>query len=419
MTDVVDIVDGLDLVVGLAEGHLHPDDLDSARRAARNARDRVGHLGASLVTALLGGTGVGKSSLLNALAGEPVASTSPVRPHTTEPLAWIPSNAEPALSTLLKDLGITRRVLQTRVPGIAILDMTDIDSLEAGHRRWVESVLPVVDVGVWVLDPLKYAEVAMHRDFITPLAGAASRMVFVLNQIDRVPADERGIMRAHLIELLQLDGIARPVIFEVAADPPIGPRIGIDALFAHLTSRLDEKKVHLGRVVEEARAAARKVAAATGVGVGGSIGFEERWDEVRSAVVNSLSASGSTIAGLEEALRSVEHLVGAISAAAGGAFGLRTRQVFNPDRVEEQVRAAVDAMEQAVPRTAGRSAEADRRSRAAVVLDAELQERIGAPLRTLLWERASLSAVVAGLAVDAAMAEARLGIGISDQDGDS
>ena len=53
------------------------------------------------------------------------------------------------------------------------------------------------------------------------------------------------------------------------------------------------------------------------------------------------------------------------------------------------------------------------------MLDAELQERIGAPLRTLLWERASLSAVVAGLAVDAAMAEARLGIGISDQDGDS
>ena len=33
MTDIVDIVDGLDLVVGLADGHLHPDDLDSARRA--------------------------------------------------------------------------------------------------------------------------------------------------------------------------------------------------------------------------------------------------------------------------------------------------------------------------------------------------------------------------------------------------
>jgi len=31
-----------------------------------------------------------------------------------------------------------------------------------------------------------------------------------------------------------------------------------------------------------------------------------------------------------------------------------------------------------------------------------------------LWERASLSAVVAGLAVEASMAEARLGIGLTD-----
>ena len=415
MTDVVDIVDGLDLVVGLADGHLHPDDLEAARRAARSARDRAGHLGATLVTALLGGTGVGKSSLLNALAGEHVASTSPVRPHTTEPLAWIPSGAEPALATLLDDLEITRRVVQSRVPGMAVLDMTDVDSVEAGHRRRVESVLPVVDVGVWVLDPLKYAEGSLHRDFIVPLAPAAERMVFVLNQIDRVPTDERGIMRDHLIEVLQADGIRRPVVFEAAADPPIGPRLGIDALFAHLTSRLDEKKVHLGRVVEEARAAARKVAAVTGVGTGGSLDFEERWDRVRVAVVASLSAEGPTVGGLEEALRSVEHMVGAISAAAGGAFGLRTRQVFNPDRVEAEVRAAVVAMEGAVPRIAGRhAAEADRRSRAAVVLDGELQGRIGAPLRKLLWERASLSAVVAGLAVDASMAEARLGIGISD-----
>ncbi|HAX82058.1 MAG TPA: hypothetical protein DCY40_05790, partial [Actinobacteria bacterium] len=55
-----------------------------------------------------------------------------------------------------------------------------------------------------------------------------------------------------------------------------------------------------------------------------------------------------------------------------------------------------------------------RREARAAILDAELQERIGAPLRRLLWERASLSAVVAGLAVDSAIAESRLGIGIAD-----
>jgi hypothetical protein len=298
---------------------------------------------------------------------------------------------------------------------MAILDMTDIDSLELRHRRRVEEVLPVVDVGVWVLDPLKYAAGPLHRDFITPLASAAERMVFVLNQVDRIPPDERGIMRAHLIELLQADGFRRPVVFEVAADPPIGPRLGIDALFSHLTARLDEKKVHLGQVVEEARAAARKVAAVTGVGTGGSLDFEERWDQVRAAVVASLAPSGPSVGPLEESLRAVEYLVGAIAAEAGGVFGLRTRQVFNPDRVEAEVRAAVVLMEHAVPRSEGRvAADLERRARAAAVLDAELQERIGAPLRTLLWERASLSAVVAGLAVDASMAEDRLGIGISD-----
>lgn len=414
MTDVVSIVDGLDLVVGLADGHLHPDDLESARRAARRARDRVGHLGATLVTALLGGTGAGKSSLLNALAGETVASTSPVRPHTTEPLVWMPSTAEPALLTLLDTLRITRRVNQTRAQGMAIIDMTDVDSIEDRHRSRVVEVLPIVDVGVWVLDPLKYASGALHREFIAPLAGAADRMVFVLNQIDRVPTDERGIMRAHLVELLQADGFARPVVFETAADPPIGPRLGIDALSAHLTSRLDEKTVHLSRIVEEARTAARRVAAVTGVGSGGSVDFEARWDHVRTVAVTSLAA-GAAVGPLEEALRSIEHLVGAIAAEAGGAFGVRARQVFNPDRVEEEVRTAVQVMAELTPEFEGKGAEAQRRARAASILDDELQARIGAPLRKLLWERASLSAVVAGLAVEATMAESRLGIGLTDR----
>ena len=412
MTDVGSLVDGLDLVVGLADGHLHPDDLERARRAARDARNRVGHLGSTLVAALLGGTGVGKSSLLNALAGERGASTSPVRPHTTDPLAWIPEQAEPALGELLDGLGISRRHTQRRVPGMAILDMTDVDSVEFRHRRRVEEILPVVDIGIWVLDPFKYGGDSLHRQFLVPLAAAADRMVFVLNQIDLVPPDERGLMRSHLVELLKADGFARPVVLEVAADPPIGPRLGIDALFSHLTSRLDEKRVHLGRVVEEARAAAHRVAAATGVTAGGSLDFEERWSEVRTAVVSSLADSDAGVAEVEESLRSVEHLIGFLSAAAGGIFGLRTRQVFNPDRVEAEVRAAIATMEASVPRQSDPTGV--RREARTAILDAELQERIGAPLRRLLWERASLSAVVAGLAVDSAIAESRLGIGIAD-----
>lgn len=411
MTDVAAIVDGLDLVVGLADGHLHPDDLAAARGAARRARDRVGHLGGTLVAALLGGTGAGKSSLLNALAGERIASTSAVRPHTTRPLAWVPRGAEPALGGLLDRVGIDHRVEQDRLPGVALLDMTDVDSLVEGHRHQVEAVLPMVDVGIWVLDPLKYAEGSLHRDFIRPAAASADRLIFVLNQVDRIPPDERGIVRSHLIEVLQGDGIGRPRVFEVASDPPIGPRIGVDALLSHLRERLDEKRVHLGRVVEDARITARRVARATGVSGGGSLEFEERWAQVLGSAVAALSTGGASVGVLEEVLRSVEHLVGTLSGIAGGAFGLRVRQAFNPDRIEREVLAAVAAMEEAAP-SGGSAATTLVRTTAATVVEQELQERIGAPLRTLLWERASLSAVVAGLSVDAEMADAHLGIGI-------
>ncbi|HEX5630441.1 MAG TPA: hypothetical protein VFY15_02150, partial [Acidimicrobiia bacterium] len=217
-------------------------------------------------------------------------------------------------------------------------------------------------------------------------------------------------LRTHLAELLQRDGFDRSAIFEVAAAPPRGPRLGIDALYTHLTSRLDEKRVHLGRVVEEARSAARRVAAAAGLAGGGSLGFEERWETVRNGVVQLLTAEGPRIGRLEEALRRVEHMVGSIAAEAGGAFGLRTRQVFGPERVEEEVRAAVAAMDLVSPGVAA-SSEMVRQARAAV-LDTELQLRIGAPLRRILWERASLAAVVAGLAVDSARAESHLGIGL-------
>ncbi|NIR36403.1 MAG: dGTPase, partial [Actinobacteria bacterium] len=132
MSDLITVVEELDLVVSLAAGHVHPDEVYEARTVAEWARARAGHLGSTLVLALVGGTGSGKSSLLNALAGEAIASTSPVRPHTTEPLAWIPAEAEPSLTHLLDRLGVERRVPHSRFAHLAVLDMTDVDSVVGG-----------------------------------------------------------------------------------------------------------------------------------------------------------------------------------------------------------------------------------------------------------------------------------------------
>src|SRR6476620_2711665 len=82
--------------------------LDSeALRAAHAAGvRRVGFPGDVYVLALVGGTGVGKSSLLNALAGGVVSTASARRPTTAEPIAWVPRAEREALRPLLEWLGV-------------------------------------------------------------------------------------------------------------------------------------------------------------------------------------------------------------------------------------------------------------------------------------------------------------------------
>jgi energy-coupling factor transporter ATP-binding protein EcfA2 len=393
VSDVIAIVEGLDFVVSLAAGHVHPEEVYSARTVADDARTRSGHLGSTLVLALVGGTGSGKSSLLNALAGEDIASTSAVRPHTTQPLAWVPQESEPSLAALLDRLGVDDRVTQDRHPNLAVLDMTDIDSVAVDHRHQVERLLPHVDVVLWVLDPVKYADPVLHREFIAPMAGSRDRLIFVLNQIDRLEPGELDRVRYDLIRLLGADGIDSPTVFEVAADPPDGEQRGITMLSNHLRRRLDDKRIKIGKIVDDARQAARSIASAAGVTAGGSLEFEQRWQRVSGAIVNEVTTHGA--AGFEEALRLLEALVLRLAAEAGGGFGLRIRQGFRAEHIESELQHAVDA---SVPA-----------SDPAAVLESELQERFGAPIRAVLWERASLSAVVAGLAVDATTVDDSLG----------
>jgi len=388
MSDAITVVEGLDFVISLAAGHVQPAELDAARTVADAARSRAGHLGTTMVLALVGGTGSGKSSLLNALAGERIASTSLVRPHTTEPMAWIPSHPEPALQLLLNRLGVEQQVSHDRFDELAVLDMTDVDSVVVEHRDLVERLMPDVDVVVWVFDPVKYADPIVHREFIVPFADSSDRLIFVLNKIDLLDEENLGGVLDHLGRLLGEDGIAEPIVFEVAAEPPDGDTRGIEALAAHLGERLDEKRVHVGRIVDDARRAAREIAGAAGVTEGGSLEFEKRWLSTREAIVTDMVVGGGAAA-FEEALRLIEGFILKLSTDAGGVFGPRIRQSFGIELIEGELSVAFEA--------AAGSSDPGR------TLDEQMQERFGTPLRTLLWERASLSAVVAGLAVDAAI----------------
>jgi len=124
--------------------------VDRAEAVRTDAAARLGFPADVYVLALVGGTGVGKSSLLNALAGEAVSTVSVRRPTTDEPVAWVPHDARRDLDELLAWLNVSQiREHGSSGPGaVAILDLPDIDSIEATHRERVEDLLPRVDAVV-------------------------------------------------------------------------------------------------------------------------------------------------------------------------------------------------------------------------------------------------------------------------------
>ena len=81
-------------------------DTGKATETLAAARARLGFPGTAFVLALAGGTGAGKSSLLNALAGREVSRQGATRPVTDEPVAWVPTDAAQELRPLLGWVGV-------------------------------------------------------------------------------------------------------------------------------------------------------------------------------------------------------------------------------------------------------------------------------------------------------------------------
>ncbi|WP_199923359.1 ATP-binding protein [Streptomyces sp. NRRL F-5123] len=96
----------------------------------------------------------------------------------------------------------------TTLDGLVLIDLPDHDSAAPGHRAQVDRLLGLVDVVVWVLDPEKYADAALHERYLRPLAGHADVTVLVLNQVDRLPGDSAELVLDDLRRLLDEDGLA-------------------------------------------------------------------------------------------------------------------------------------------------------------------------------------------------------------------
>ena len=176
---------------GLAPGAARPGPASGPRGCACR--------GDHTVVALAGATGSGKSSLFNALARMELSPVSDLRPTTDAAHACVWGAEQPA--PLLDWLGVDRwrRFLresvldaerETPLRGLVLLDLPDMDTVADVHRLEVDRLVGLVDLVVWVLDPQKYADQAVHDEYLRRMDPLREVTVVVFNQVDRLaPAD--------------------------------------------------------------------------------------------------------------------------------------------------------------------------------------------------------------------------------------
>lgn len=151
-----------------------------------------------LVAGLLGGTGVGKSTLISALAGEPISPSSPIRPTTSEPVVYRHQSFPP-----LADWGGREIVHQAeKLKNLALVDLPDFDSLQTAHRQIVDRRLAELDLLIWLTDYHKYADRRFYEVFRQAQALiSASAQVILLNKSDEILAWPQG--RKALEEIME------------------------------------------------------------------------------------------------------------------------------------------------------------------------------------------------------------------------
>ncbi|PID61072.1 MAG: hypothetical protein CSB44_08370 [Gammaproteobacteria bacterium] len=162
-----------------------------------------------LVAGLFGGTGVGKSTLLNRLAREPVARASAERPTSRDITVYVHRSVN--VDRLPEELPLARMrtSLHQRAEyrNVLWVDMPDFDSIESSHRELVDLWLPHLDVVLYVVSPDRYRDDRGWRLLLEH--GNRHAWLFVFNHWDRGHPEQIDDFR----QLLRSAGLDDPMIF--------------------------------------------------------------------------------------------------------------------------------------------------------------------------------------------------------------
>lgn len=137
----------------------------------------------NIVVALLGGTGVGKSTLVNALLGAEIAKSSPIRPTTRQATLYC-SNGYSAKMVGLPEKQIA--VVHCSSPilqSVMLVDCPDPDSSEEENLETLRAILPHCDVIIHLTTQQKYKNDAIAKELKSASVGGS--LIWVQTHADR------------------------------------------------------------------------------------------------------------------------------------------------------------------------------------------------------------------------------------------
>ena len=215
---VVDLVARSRRLADLAERRLALEPrAPSARERARRLRDhlegfvlpRAADIDAPLLVVLIGSTGAGKSSLLNAIAGANVSRAGVLRPTTREAVVYAsPDDVRSLREGRLRRVPAERLIVAAAAPtsdGVAVIDAPDIDSLERDNRALADTLLEACDLCVFVTTATRYADLVPWN----VLERIRQRQVPLVVVLNRLPTDaaDREIVIADVTRLFADHGM--------------------------------------------------------------------------------------------------------------------------------------------------------------------------------------------------------------------
>jgi GTPase Era involved in 16S rRNA processing len=197
---------------------------------------------------LIGGKEVGKSSIVNALVGKPIAQVTSFGEGTARVMAYAHASVEEPLRALLvREVPGQYTIVTHEQPALrrqVLLDLPDIDSRFAGHLALTRTMLRRMLYPIWVQSIEKYADLQPQKMLKEVAEGnSPENFLFCLSKADQLKDDDGQQLRddfgQRITRVLSL--AVSPRVYLISAREP--GRYDLPALQKQLSKERSERDV--------------------------------------------------------------------------------------------------------------------------------------------------------------------------------